>query len=43
MIKRRRIDLGYFDNLKDAVLARIDAECRYFGEYAPINRYGRDL
>ena len=30
------INLGYFDNIEDAIKARKDAELKYFGEFQPI-------
>lgn len=41
-IYRKKIHLGYFDNLNDAIKARKDAEDKYFGEWSfdnSINKY----
>ena len=35
MINRKSISLGMFNNLEDAIRARLQAEVNYFGEYAP--------
>jgi hypothetical protein len=32
-INGKRILLGYFDNIKDAITVRKEAEIKYFGEY----------
>ena len=34
-INNHRILIGYFDNLEDAVKARLEAEAKYYGEFAP--------
>lgn len=34
-INKRHISLGYFKNKENAILSRIKAEEKYFGEYAP--------
>lgn len=31
----KRISLGYFENKDDAILARLEAELKYYGEFAP--------
>ena len=31
----KTVRLGYFDNKDDAIRARLNAEMRYFGEFAP--------
>lgn len=31
----KNITLGYFINKKDAIIARLNAELKYFGEFAP--------
>ena len=31
----KQIHLGYFDDIRDAIKARLQAEIEYFGEYAP--------
>ena len=33
MVNYRQIHIGYYDNIEDAIEARIDAEIEYFGEY----------
>jgi AP2 domain. len=38
MKDRRRVHLGYFDDLYRAVLARRDAELKYFGEVTPATQ-----
>ena len=35
MVDRKEISLGRFEKLKDAIIARKEAELKYFGEYAP--------
>ncbi len=35
MVDRKSIHLGRFDNIEDAVSARLEAEAKYFGEFAP--------
>ena len=35
MIDYKEIRLGYFDNIEDAVKARLEGELKYFGEFAP--------
>lgn len=32
--------LGHYENFYDAVLARLEAEKKYFGEFAPIRNNG---
>jgi hypothetical protein len=34
-INRRKKNLGYFDDIEDAIKARKDAEIKYFGVYSP--------
>lgn len=34
-VNKKIIHLGYFDSLEKAIEARLDAENKYFGEYAP--------
>jgi len=34
-VNRKTIHLGYFNDIKDAVKARIDAEKKYYGKFAP--------
>lgn len=34
-IKGKQKHLGYFANKNDAVIARLKAEAKYFGEFAP--------
>lgn len=34
-VNKKRIWLGYFHNKKDAIIARLQAEKEYFGEFAP--------
>jgi hypothetical protein len=34
-VSRKRIHIGYYTNLNDAVIARLKAEAEYFGEFAP--------
>ena len=36
-INKKRIQLGGFDNFEDAILARKQAEEKYFGEYSYDN------
>ena len=33
--KRKRVHIGYFINKEDAIRARIEAETKYYGEFAP--------
>lgn len=44
MFNRKNINLGSFDNLDDAIVARLRAEKEYFGEFAPqrdlFEKYG---
>jgi hypothetical protein len=35
MVDRKQIFLGLFEDIKDAIGARITAEIKYFGEFAP--------
>ena len=35
MINKRNINLGSYQNKKDAIRARLVAEKQYFGEFAP--------
>jgi hypothetical protein len=35
MINKKNIYLGYFINKDDAIIARLQAEVKYFGEFAP--------
>lgn len=37
-VKGKRIHLGHFDDLQDAIKAREQAEQKYFGEFAPRER-----
>lgn len=37
-IKQKKITLGYFDNIKDAIECRRNAEIEYFGEYKSSNK-----
>ena len=37
----KRVHLGYFTDLEDARRARLDAERRYFGEFAPARQPAR--
>ena len=43
---KERISLGYFDDIKDAIIARLQAEKKYYGEFAPqkhlYKEYGID-
>lgn len=34
-VNKKRIWLGYFENKNDAIIARLNAEAEYFGEFAP--------
>lgn len=34
-VNKKRIWLGYFHNKKDAIIARLQAEKKYFGKFAP--------
>jgi hypothetical protein len=36
-VEWKRIHLGYFDKLEDAILARKEAELKYFGEFSREN------
>ncbi len=42
-VNYKMIHIGNFDTLEEAVEARINAEKKYFGEYAPCDRYERGL
>ena len=35
MIDHKEIPLGYFDDIEDAIRARLEGEAKYFGEFAP--------
>jgi hypothetical protein len=35
MVNYKNINLGYFDNIIDAIKARLDGEAKYFGDFAP--------
>ena len=35
MINHKEIPLGYFDDIEDAIKARLEGEVKYFGEFAP--------
>lgn len=35
MLNRQHINLGYFQTEKEALLARLDGEKLYWGDYAP--------
>lgn len=35
-VDKNTVNLGLFSDKKDAIQARIDAEKKYFGEFAPI-------
>ena len=37
-----RIGNKYYDNLEDAIQARIEAEIKYFGAYRNTNEYNGD-
>jgi predicted component of type VI protein secretion system len=37
-IDKKHIGLGTFDNKNDAIIARLKAEQKYFGEFAPQKR-----
>lgn len=34
-VNRKQIHLGYFSDIQDAIRARLEAEAKYFGEFAP--------
>jgi len=34
-VNKKRIDLGMYDNIEKAKIARLDAEKKYFGEFSP--------
>lgn len=34
-VNRKQINIGFFSNKEDAIRARLEAESRYFGEFAP--------
>lgn len=38
MLNRKTIYLGVFNNKEDAIKARLQAENKYFGEFAPQRR-----
>lgn len=38
MVNGKEIRLGHFEKLEDAIMARKEAELKYFGEYAPALR-----
>ena len=44
MVNKKQISLGLFDNIEDAIKARLQGELKYFGEFAPqielFDRYG---
>jgi len=35
MVNRKHINLGYFNNIDDAIKIRKEEEIKYFGEFAP--------
>jgi hypothetical protein len=35
MIDAKQIHLGMFENKEDAIKARLEAEAKYFGDFAP--------
>lgn len=43
---KERLSLGYFDDIKDAIIVRLQAEKKYYGEFAPqkhlYEEYGID-
>ena len=43
-VDNKFIYLGYFNKKKDAIIARLKAEKKYYGEFAPqrylFNKYG---
>ena len=41
MVDRKQLNLGYYQNIQDAMQARINAENVYFGEFAPSVSYYR--
>ena len=48
MADGKEINLGYFDNIEDAVKARLEGELKYFGaEFAPqrhlFEQYGIEV
>lgn len=44
MVNYKEVPLGYFDNIEDAIKARLKGELKYFGEFAPqrnlFSQYG---
>lgn len=34
-VSKKRIHIGYYENKNDAIIARLQAEAKYFGEFAP--------
>ena len=44
MVNKKQISLGLFDNIEDAIKARLQGELKYFGEFAPqielFDKYG---
>ena len=38
-INRKRVHLGYFADIQDAIDARVNAEKKYFGEYRVKNEH----
>lgn len=42
-VNYRTIHLGNYDTLEEAAEARISAEKKYFGEFAPFKRYGKEV
>lgn len=41
-VNYKMIHLGNFETLEEAIEARIDAEKKYYGEYAPYKRYEKE-